>query len=107
MPVPADPAAEATCVQNNFTSETKKDNVASVWKLTVTPGEGNSYRSIAARVSTLDGQSKDSESLQTALTGSGSIVFALVIGRNADNVKSNDAVLDDEKVVNAYTQVVE
>ncbi len=102
VPVPVEPTAVAERVGDDFASETEADYEASVWKLTVTPGEGNSYRSIAARVGTTDGQSKDSKSLQTALTGPGDIVFALVIGRNADDVKSIDAVLDGEKVVNAY-----
>ncbi len=93
------PTVTATQDGEDYTSETgddKKDS-ASVWKLVVTAGT-NAIESIGAKVNDTEGDKSVSTNLATGSTAT----IGLVINKEADFVKTIDAVIDGQDY-NAYT----
>lgn len=99
------PTASASLVQN-YTTETATDNVASLWKMTVTPGS-EAITSVGVKA-TVNNEEKAGTVVNTGTTvwGNGQALFAVVINKASEDIQSIKAVINGDDYA-AYTQVVE
>jgi len=93
-------AASAAYIQvgDDFTSETAADNIASLWSITITPGD-SAITSIGVKAEDTAGElhGTDEEYKTPAITG-GSIVVGLVVNHAGADVKGITAVINGDDV---------
>ena len=99
------PTASASFVKD-YATDTTTDNVASLWKMTVTPGS-EAITSVGVKA-TVNGEEKTGTVANTDTTvwGNGSALFAVVINKASEDIQSIKAVINGDDYA-AYTQVVE
>ena len=85
-------------VGDDFNSETKTDNVASLWSVTVTPGD-YAITSIGVKVKDLEGKLHGTDEVyNTPVCSGGDVVFGVVVNHSAADVAGITAVINDRDI---------
>lgn len=101
-----DIATASASLVKNYATETATNNVASLWKMTITPGsEAITSVGVKATVNN-DEEAGTVVNTGTTVWGNGQALFAVVINKASEEIQSIKAVINGDDYA-AYTQGVE